>query len=317
VGTKKEHAAYRSYLKRQLAADEGSERMVPNQGHLESVGMILDQGHDGGDFEDYFPQSASGELSDEPTPYYARNVIWIGDEGKMIRADPDYVQHIWGNRFDPDKLASVVRGIHEADERIYFYAPYGTASRIDIDTVAESQQSWEDAGLDRPYTTGDEDLDAYLADADEALAQHGEEGDEEWLEAKQEYEAAKKAVLEEGGGDLGEWVVTVRDGNHRLFGSLLSGEPYAWVRITDNQYQDLMRDKKSGTLTEEDEELLGMLAGNYSPNAHHKNAFYIIDKRTGAIAQGPFSVAEADQVLAARYDHNTHQVIAGWALYPR
>jgi hypothetical protein len=214
-----------------------------------------------GEFEDYFPQSASGEMAGEEPAYFGRNVIWIGDEGRMVRASPDYTQHIWGNIFDEDKLAAVVSGIKEAEGRTYFVAPYGTISKIDLNSVRESMSYWEDEGLDRPYTTGDDDLDAYVKDPEQALQDetYAEPGDKEWEEAKAEFEEQLQDAVDSDDGDLGEWVVTVRDGNHRTFGSFLAGEPYTWVMLSDNQYQDLMHAKKKGTLTEDQKELLEML----------------------------------------------------------
>lgn len=220
-----------------------------------------------GEFEDYFPESASGELEDEQTPYFGRNVVWIGDDNKMVRAYPEYMQHISGNIFDPDKLAAVVSGIQHHPERVYFYAPYGTASRIDLQSVAESQVYWEDEGLDRPFTTGDEELDEYLKDPDEAIlnelpydrSRFFEPGDPEWETVRADFDKRLQEALDDEDGDLGEWVITVRDGNHRAFGSVLAGEPYVYVRLEDNQYQDLMHSKKKGTLTEDQQELLEML----------------------------------------------------------
>jgi hypothetical protein len=239
-------------------------RAEPNQGHLASVESIAETGE--GEFEDYYPESASGELEDEQTPYFVRNVIWIGDEGKMIRADPDYMQHIFGNIFDPDKLASIVNGIHDHPDRVRFYAPYGTASRIGRQEVVESQQYWEDEGLDRPYTTGDDELDEYLKDPEEAIsyeligvASWAEPGDKEWEEAKADLEKRLQEAINDEDGDFGSWAITVRDGNHRAFGAVLAGEPYVYVRLEDNQYQDLMQSKKTGTLTDEQKELLEML----------------------------------------------------------
>ena len=46
--------------------------------------------------------------------------------------------------------------------------------------------------------------------------------------------------------DEGEMFMQVRDGNHRLFGMLLSGEPYVWGRITSNDYQDYNEWVKQG-----------------------------------------------------------------------
>lgn len=232
-------------------------RAIRNQGHYSSVESLAEEGF--GEFGDYFPESARGDLTDEQTPYFGRNVVWVGDDGKMIRADSQYVLHIFGNIFDADKLSAVVSGIRDSEDRVYFYAPYGTVSRIGTAVVAESQQYWEDEGLDRPYTTGDEELDRYLVDADSVLGDYGEEGDAEWMENKSRIEGEIKDAVDSDDGDLGGWVVTVRDGNHRTFGALVAGEPYVYVRVASNQIQDLRRDEAAGALSDEDEELLGML----------------------------------------------------------
>lgn len=228
-----------------------------NQGHYSSVESVAEEGS--GEFEDFFPESARGELVDEETPYFGRDVVWIGDEGKMVRADPQYLLHIFGNIFDADKLSAVVSGIRDSEDRVYFYAPYGTVSRIGTAEVAESQEYWEDEGLDRPYTTGDDELDRYLVDAHSVLGDYGEEGDEEWVENKSRIEEEIKDAVDSGDGDLGEWVVTVRDGNHRAFGALVAGEPYVYVRVSANQLQDLKHGEAEGTLSDEGAALLGML----------------------------------------------------------
>jgi hypothetical protein len=230
-----------------------------NQGHRAHVEQLVEMSDFDGEFEDYFPESASGELEDEQDQYFVRDVVWIGDKGKMVRADPDYMQHIWGNIFDENKVAAVAMAVRQHPKRIYFYAPYGTASRIDLQAVKESIEYAEDEGLDRPYTTGDDELDEYLADPETHLDAYGAPGDEEYDEEKRDMDAQLKQAVEDGDGDLGEWVVTVRDGNHRAFGAILGGEPYVYVRLEDNQYQDLMHAKKKGTLTEEQAELLEML----------------------------------------------------------
>ena len=166
--------------------------MRPNQGHLPGVEAMAVAGY--GELEDYFPKTAAGEMeySDENL-YYGRNVMWDGDEGRMVRAYPEYTQHIWGNIFDADKLAAIVSGIEQAEDRLVFTAPYGTVGRIGLDEVKESHEYFEDEGLDRPYTTGDEELDRFLVDEDEVLDEYGEAGDEERDEAAQVTETVTSA----------------------------------------------------------------------------------------------------------------------------
>jgi hypothetical protein len=182
--------------------------------------------------------------------------VWIGTKGRMFRADPDYMQHIWGNIFDEDKLAAVVKGIVNGEDRVHFYAPYGTISKIDIQSIIESLQYAEDEGLDRPYTTGDEELDLFLLDPDELLYEltSEEPGDDFWEEEKKRLEEELQEAVDSESGDIGQWAVTIRDGNHRAFGAAIAGEPYIWVLIDDNQYQDLVNSKRK-----KDKELLELL----------------------------------------------------------
>lgn len=213
-----------------------------------------------GELSDYYPKTAAGEIDEHDGDfYYGRNVVWAGEQGRMVRADPDYLQHIWGNIFDPDKLAAIVSGIEEADDRLVFVAPYGTVGRIGLQDVKESHEYAEDEGLDRPYTTGNDELDRYLVDRDDVLDEYGDEGDLDRVQAEKDLDAALAEAVQDGAGDLGEWVVTIRDGNHRAFGALMAGEPYVYVMVSDNQMQDLHDARDNGTLTDEQDELLEML----------------------------------------------------------
>jgi hypothetical protein len=237
--------------------------MVPNASHLDGVARLVEEAEAEtlDDFEAYYPASASGELAEDVGDaelYAGRDVVWIGSPGRMVRVDPAYVRHIEGNIFYGDKLAAVVAGIRAAEDRVPFVAPYGQATKIGLQDIAESQEYWEDEGLDRPLTTGDEDVDAYLVDAAGYLDHFGEPGDEEYEEAKQEMDEAV-AALEKGDGDFGEWTFVVRDGNHRAFGALIAGEPYVWMILTDNDYQDLREQAENGFRAPEYAELWGML----------------------------------------------------------
>lgn len=67
----------------------------------------------------------------------------------------------------------------------------------------------------------------YMRENDIAEALNYQEQGHSWIE---------NAVFDED--DEGEVFFQVRDGNHRLFGMLLSGEPYVWAMITSNDYQE-------------------------------------------------------------------------------
>ena len=66
-------------------------------------------------------------------------------------------------------------------------------------------------------------------------------------------------AVEDGDGDLGEWVYQIRDGNHRAFGALLAGEPHIYVFLGSDDYSRLIRAQRNGTLTVEEAKLLEML----------------------------------------------------------
>jgi len=63
--------------------------------------------------------------------------------------------------------------------------------------------------------------------------------------------------------DDGEILVQVRDGNHRTFGALLSGEPYVYVKVDSSTYRDYENWVKSGgRLDNVDDELMHYLNAN-------------------------------------------------------
>ena len=236
-----------------------------NSNYIELVSEMAETGS--GYFEDYYEESALGEL--EPSdPYYGRNVIWDGIGGRMIRVYPENIQPIEGNIFDPDKLAAVRDGIIYAEDRVVLIAPYGTVTVIDLQDVKESIENSEY----NPYevlTTGDEDLDLWLVDPDDFLAQEGYDPEdlkeyladrdaylESWsndpieqvekeeemkdaLDRKREMDRELSEAVAHQNGDLGDFRITIRDGNHRAFGALLAEEPYIYMILEDNQFQYL------------------------------------------------------------------------------
>tara|TARA_B100001094_G_C18196186_1_gene811194 strand:- start:2074 stop:3135 length:1062 start_codon:yes stop_codon:yes gene_type:complete len=181
--------------------------------------------------------------------FYGKNVLWIGTPGKMLRVDADYIYPIQGNIFYPEKINDVMNKIVNAEERVTLYAPYGNVTKIEINDIRESLDYEDDYGM-RTLTTGDEELDEYLKDPDEFFSHLDleEEGD------RAEYEKEKARLDEElseatasGDGDLGEYMVQIRDGNHRAFGAVAAGETYIWVAISENQLQDIRSDIHSSS----------------------------------------------------------------------
>jgi hypothetical protein len=222
--------------------------MLENPTHLPYLVLLAEEGW--GELEDYYPATAAGEMEVfDQNLYRGRNVIWDGIDGRMVRVDPDYITHIWGNIFDADKLAAVANGIRLADDRLVFTAPYGTVSVVTPGSIRESIEYADDEGLDRPLSTGDGDLDAWIVSPEaylEAYIGRAEDYDTEaeFVAERMDRERIMNELLaeavEDAWGDLGELTFTVRDGNHRAFGALVAGEPYIWMILEENEYQDVM-----------------------------------------------------------------------------
>ena len=197
--------------------------------------------------EDFYPDLDSDEIERETESdnlYHGRNVVWIGDSGKMVRADAHYVYPIQGNIFYDEKISQLADKINASPEKVILYAPYGEMSRVDLTAVEESIEYQEDYGH-APLTTGDEDLDEYLKDKEEYLKNNVEYDDEyeviteSYDKLKGELESQLKEAEESGGGDLGEFIFQIRDGNHRAFAAIEAGEKHIWIMISKNQMQNI------------------------------------------------------------------------------
>jgi len=187
----------------------------------------------------YYPQSRDRSIERywSDTPYQGRRVLWLGTEGKMLWVPARYLVPIDGNIFYGDKireLAGLVRSSSQ-DDPLPLRAAYGMATVIGPLDVAESIQ-YDDM---RTWTTGDEDLDAWLADPESWLDEYAAD-DEHRAELQAEMEDELDEAVENNAGDLGKVSFQVRDGNHRVFGSLLGGEEGAWVLLADNQHQEVL-----------------------------------------------------------------------------
>ena len=235
---------------------------------------------------------------DNHSLYSGVDVIWDGYAGQMVRVPAEYVESMDLNEFDDSKLLRVQELVNEASNigrYVRFDAPIVRASLIELSDVAESQRTWEEEdtwdGLDRPLSTGDEELDNFLKDPEEwTYLELGLEGEPELLESpifeemyekdyvrkwsdkhgllhflwqkwnawskgelavssieeaffnvyKSDFSKYGKSIGEPlemartiGTGDIGKVLFSVKNGNHRAFGALATGEPYFWGILDD------------------------------------------------------------------------------------
>jgi hypothetical protein len=152
------------------------------------------------DFEEFYPplDHAIIEHHEKHGDLYYGRNVVWLTSGTVIRAYPDFSYAIQGNIFYPDKLAAVYQGINESEGRVHFYAPYGAVSLITEEDVEESQRA---------------EIDGYLYDSYGISIPYDEE-------------------------DIGEYIVQLRDGNHRAWGAFLAGEPYVYVNVIEDYSMD-------------------------------------------------------------------------------
>lgn len=183
---------------------------------------------------------SEGEVAEQPV-YNGRLVRWIGTEGRMLYLPWDRVHSYADNPFVPDKVAAFAE-IIRAGGRPALYAPPVRLTRVSLVDVEQTQREARERsqdlmathGMTRPYTTGDEELDEFLADRDDFVDTYAEEGEED--ELRREMDSRAKVAEAESTGDLGKTVAYFRDGNHRAMAAQLAGEDGLWVIVRwDNE----------------------------------------------------------------------------------
>lgn len=137
------------------------------------------------DDNEYYPDLDAEEVEqnvNQGHAYHGRDVIWLGYNGKMVKAYPDMIYPIQDNIFYPEKLKAVKDKIEHSPEKAVFFAPYGMASIIDLIDIKESQEYSEQDLGHRRWTTGEEDLDEYIKNPKEWIIENVYLDSELWVE---------------------------------------------------------------------------------------------------------------------------------------
>ena len=202
------------------------------------------------EYTEHYTEYDEDDIELEPGDklYYGRNVIWIGPEGKMFRATPDMTSPWKYNAFDNKKITAITDRIKNGETPVIFIKhPYAEVYPVSITEIQEMQESIkndhfeEDYAIDRPFTTGDDELDAYLGDSEQYLKDNYDEDD--WDKIIEEFEDRKEQAVKNQTGDIGSYWVQIRDGNHRVFGAFAAGEPYVYVKVLDEYIKNGLVDK--------------------------------------------------------------------------
>lgn len=198
-------------------------------------------------------------------------VAWIGDPDRLLYVEADDLWPRKDNIFYRDKLAEVAAIVQDADpvDPVPFEPGYAFPEVIGLIDIRDSIQYASDG--DSPvWTSGDEELDAWLADREQFiednLDDYYEYDDDEWDEDEDEEDvdlsasmeaaeaAAKQRLIEAmeameqqavagEWGDIGRIVYQVRDGNHRIFGAIAGGEPGVYVKVDPKDIQQVRQDR--------------------------------------------------------------------------
>jgi hypothetical protein len=180
---------------------------------------------------------------DAPKPHPRANfcrgdrVLWYTETSKnLVKVESDYVVMMPGNHFNithPDQLDAWNNSIslHDSTNPMLVRAPTGDLQFIERFKIEESQEAAKndllhELELSRPWTTGDDVADEYLADPEEFLEEY------EDIYTKEEMESLVLELERERSGDFGKTYVQLRDGHHRAFGAIQAGERFICVLPT-------------------------------------------------------------------------------------
>jgi len=238
--------------------------------------VIADAAQGRSQVTEFYTKARSLVPSEGWVPMEGRGVVWWVEPGEAVWIEARYLLPTSGNPFDGEQLGAVADGVEQGG--VELYAAFGDIDLITPGEVAESIRGAEDLDGD-PWTTGDEDLDEWLADPREALElwedidlavnfkmwSEGKDPDRvqemlDRLESMGRYDPGSELFLEATGagyladfkrdlahavatrqGDLGHWTAYLRDGNHRAFGAVLGGEEAVAVRVAAPEIDRLQR----------------------------------------------------------------------------
>jgi len=231
--------------------------------------------------EEFFDPTLPDDIKRLSKKFVGKNVIWYGDPDQMIVIPAEDVHGMSGNIYDYEKLQFVVDLILESPELVEFECSYGIGSVVTLIDIREHQEAEvqdrfmiDQDGHDRPYSTGDNELDKYIGTEDmsdqefvymitsdpnilkffdehkydlvngketeESLTQKFNElnPDEDDFTAFEEFLSLEVELAEafrNQTGDIGVFKLQLRDGHHRVMGAIKAGEDYVCANLAKEQ----------------------------------------------------------------------------------
>lgn len=101
--------------------------------------------------------------------FVGRGVTWYGSPQQMIVIHKDYVDGMWGNIYDHEKMDELTEMIRNHDENVEIECSYAQGSIVNFQQIKEEQESFADGrfetdydGKRKPASIGDDQLDSYI-----------------------------------------------------------------------------------------------------------------------------------------------------------
>lgn len=231
--------------------------------------------------EDHFNAQLPDDVKKHAKRFIGRNVVWYGDPEQMILIPAEDVHGMWGNIYDSEKLQFVVDLIKDSPERVEFECSYAMGGVVDLIDIKEHQEAevqdrfmTDYEGHDKPYSTGDAELDKYIGTdnfedqdfiqyatiepvvieffekfkygivngevTEESLTQmfnkaNPTESEQSAFEEFLSLEVTLAEAFSNETGDINKFKVQLRDGHHRVMGAIKAGEQYVCANLEKDQ----------------------------------------------------------------------------------
>ena len=224
-------------------------------------------------FEYYNPKLDS-DVKKLRVRYKGRGVTWYGFPEQMIVIHKDYVDGMWGNIYNPDKIKYLVRMIRNSEDYIEIECSYAKGTYITFTDIKEEQEAVAGKHFNETYegkqkaaSIGDTELDAYIGseylddipqgdfsefvdfkfdilngdDPKEIAAKvketQGDDFDEDMMDRFKSFvstELELRNAVKNNEGDLGEFRITLQDSHHRVMAAIEAGEEYICVNLDED-----------------------------------------------------------------------------------
>ena len=191
--------------------------------------------HTNKSFEDFFEEDYT-----ITAPYYkivrTKNVNWYIRKG-TVKVDSDYIIPTHGNIWNFSKMLAIKNYLEDGG-KLNLPSVLGTVNKVSLTEIAENYSARDSDllydGQTRKFTTSIDELDEYIYANYVKDINRIEEIEENYPEFKGYLKLMEKGKKPKGIylGDFGKTYANIENNvNHRVFASILAGEPYIYIGL--------------------------------------------------------------------------------------